>query len=93
MKTENVSIVQVKGIEVRCGNCGMGLSFSHPISQNVKTECVTCGHDIATGILAAKRFFEFEQSALSFVGQDNLLNLRIGEIEEEHEQEAQQETE
>jgi ribosomal protein S27E len=66
MKTENVSMVQVQGIEVRCGNCGMGLFFSAPVASAVKTECVGCGANLATGILAAKQYFEFEKSATAF---------------------------
>jgi hypothetical protein len=69
MKTENVVIQDVKGVEIQCGNCGLGLRFSNPLSSHFKTECAACGHDLATGILAAQQWFAFEKSASTFSGE------------------------
>jgi hypothetical protein len=73
-----IPIEDVRGIEICCANCGMGLLFGNPVASAVQSECVACGMDISKGILAAKQFFEFELTALNFKG---VVRIRTGQRE------------
>jgi hypothetical protein len=64
MKTENIAMQDVKGIEIRC-KCGTGVAFASKPASPALT-CPACNADISTGILAAQKYFEFEKTAAVF---------------------------
>jgi rubrerythrin len=72
MKTENVLLQDVKGIEIRCTKCGAGVAFTNKPASPALT-CPACNADISTGILAAQQYFEFAKTAVAF----GVVRLRI----------------